>query len=513
MTLLFPKQKIHHTINQTSSIMNKPRHNRNAASDHDATLKSKQSSIKYCSSSTKDQETVKEQIEMSTITDASSCSSANEVTSVLTGSRKRKSEEDLEHSTSFNRSPKKRSVCASLVSRESSPHGSEDSDSISTRFTYNDQVKQPETGRYQAKLKSEQRCDLVMAAASALTDLTSSSRNQNADGSDTSTDGDDHLTTIPKEISTDSSPSKKILDKRTLRFPVKLMNILSCGEFDDIIEWTPDGLSFVVNKPKALVEKVFPLYFKKEAVQYSSFTRKLHRWGFIKIMRGKDLSAFCHRNFKQGEFDLCEAMRCSKPHGQEVCYSVKPQPNDERLLIEHHQKLQLQRQLEHVQSLQHQQMHNNLRRLSSSHLLDNGLSMLQQQRENSLQHTLSGLSHYNDIANPCVAPNLPQQLLNRASLLQSANLGLSSGSSLQTPLINSARFLPELQSLTANDIISNTLIDNLASPLPSSAFQGLNTRSRPTQYNSNDMNLLSLLNLNNKMASNQALLSTIYDNY
>ena len=61
-----------------------------------------------------------------------------------------------------------------------------------------------------------------MAAASALTDLTSSSRNQNADGSDTSTDGDDHLTTIPKEISTDSSPSKKILDKRILRFPVKV---------------------------------------------------------------------------------------------------------------------------------------------------------------------------------------------------------------------------------------------------------------------------------------------------
>ena len=101
------------------------------------------------------------------------------------------------------------------------------------------------------------------------------------------------------------------------------MNILSFGEFDDIIEWTPDGLSFVVNKPKALVEKVFPLYFKKEAVQDSSFTRKvrvdmdkflilsysfhpylisllifltsyivflqLHRWGFIKIMRGKDV--------------------------------------------------------------------------------------------------------------------------------------------------------------------------------------------------------------------------------
>jgi len=53
------------------------------------------------------------------------------------------------------------------------------------------------------------------------------------------------------------------------------MAILEAGTFDDIISWTPDGLSFVVSKPKALVEVVFPLYFKKEVVKYSSFTRKV----------------------------------------------------------------------------------------------------------------------------------------------------------------------------------------------------------------------------------------------
>ena len=62
------------------------------------------------------------------------------------------------------------------------------------------------------------------------------------------------------------------------------MQILSSGEHKKIISWTPDGLSFVVKKPNLLVSEVLPSYFK---VKYSSFTRKLHRWGFIKSLRGK----------------------------------------------------------------------------------------------------------------------------------------------------------------------------------------------------------------------------------
>lgn len=91
------------------------------------------------------------------------------------------------------------------------------------------------------------------------------------------------------------------------------MQILSSGLHDNIISWTPDGLSFVVKKPNLLVSEVLPSYFKE--VKYSSFTRKLHRWGFIKILRGKELSAYFHKNFRRGNVELCARMHCSKGSG------------------------------------------------------------------------------------------------------------------------------------------------------------------------------------------------------
>jgi hypothetical protein len=49
-------------------------------------------------------------------------------------------------------------------------------------------------------------------------------------------------------------------------------------------------------------------------VKYSSFTRKLHRWGFTKLLRGRDMSAYSHKKFKRGNLELCQEMRCcNKP--------------------------------------------------------------------------------------------------------------------------------------------------------------------------------------------------------
>ena len=70
-----------------------------------------------------------------------------------------------------------------------------------------------------------------------------------------------------------SKPPRKGRRERAIRFPVKLMAVLSCGKYDSIISWTHDGASFVVHSPKELVEKVFPHHFKE--VKYPSFTRKV----------------------------------------------------------------------------------------------------------------------------------------------------------------------------------------------------------------------------------------------
>lgn len=98
--------------------------------------------------------------------------------------------------------------------------------------------------------------------------------------------------------------------QKAKRFPVKLMHILSSGIHDHIICWTHDGLSFVVKKPNLLVSEVLPNYFKE--VKYSSFTRKLHRWGFVKLLRGKELSAYFHNEFRRGDYERCAQMTCSK---------------------------------------------------------------------------------------------------------------------------------------------------------------------------------------------------------
>ena len=123
------------------------------------------------------------------------------------------------------------------------------------------------------------------------------------------------------------------------------MQILSSGEHENIISWTPDGLSFVVKKPTLLVSEVLPSYFKE--VKYSSFTRKLHRWGFIKILRGKEISAYFHKNFRRGNFELCARMHCSKGGGnsEDVDVShllqqtnIMPRMMHEREIIHEHEQ-------------------------------------------------------------------------------------------------------------------------------------------------------------------------------
>ena len=49
------------------------------------------------------------------------------------------------------------------------------------------------------------------------------------------------------------------------------------------IAWLPDGKSFVIRDKEEFKEKVLSKYFK--ATKFSSFTRKLYRWGFRQVNR------------------------------------------------------------------------------------------------------------------------------------------------------------------------------------------------------------------------------------
>lgn len=86
------------------------------------------------------------------------------------------------------------------------------------------------------------------------------------------------------------------------------MKVLSDRKFNEIITWTPSGKSFTIVDSKAFVADILPEHFK--SAKYSSFTRKLHRWGFLRHYRGEESGAFYHPDFQKDRLDLVEKMTC-----------------------------------------------------------------------------------------------------------------------------------------------------------------------------------------------------------
>ena len=89
------------------------------------------------------------------------------------------------------------------------------------------------------------------------------------------------------------------------------MKVLSTKRYNHIISWTPDGKSFSILRPKAFATEILPNYFKE--AKYSSFTRKLHRWGFQRHLRGSETGAFFHKHFQRDRLDLLDLMSCHRP--------------------------------------------------------------------------------------------------------------------------------------------------------------------------------------------------------
>jgi hypothetical protein len=88
------------------------------------------------------------------------------------------------------------------------------------------------------------------------------------------------------------------------------MKVLSDKKYAEVVTWMPSGKSFNIINSKRFVAEVLPEHFKN--AKYSSFTRKLHRWGFIRHYRGEEAGAFFHTNFHKDRFDMVEKMTCYK---------------------------------------------------------------------------------------------------------------------------------------------------------------------------------------------------------
>jgi hypothetical protein len=76
--------------------------------------------------------------------------------------------------------------------------------------------------------------------------------------------------------------------------PMQLKEILSDADNQDAISWLPHGKAFLVLDRKLFVQKVLPRYLGK-ATKYTSFTRKLSRWNFVRVGSGPDEGAWFNK--------------------------------------------------------------------------------------------------------------------------------------------------------------------------------------------------------------------------
>lgn len=107
----------------------------------------------------------------------------------------------------------------------------------------------------------------------------------------------EHLRSPPSSTETSRGGKRKA---RT--FPEKLMEAMMMYGEEDMVAWLPDGKSFVVVKPDDFVARVLNPVFKE--AKYSSFVRKLHRWGFVRLTSGTGTDCFHHPFFNRNRREL-----------------------------------------------------------------------------------------------------------------------------------------------------------------------------------------------------------------
>ena len=99
--------------------------------------------------------------------------------------------------------------------------------------------------------------------------------------------------TLPKK-----TPSKA--------FPQTLLSIVSNPEYNHIISWLPTGDAFGIHKQEEFESQILPKYFRH--TRFSSFVRKLNRWGFRRMRKigprwidDCGSMVFCHDGFKRDD--------------------------------------------------------------------------------------------------------------------------------------------------------------------------------------------------------------------
>jgi len=90
-------------------------------------------------------------------------------------------------------------------------------------------------------------------------------------------------------------------------FPEILFEIVSNPNYQDIISWLPHGQGFQIHEKQLFAKRILPDYF--DGTKFTSFTRRLKRWSFVRVSRGPELGAYYNKNFIRDQPELVQRMR------------------------------------------------------------------------------------------------------------------------------------------------------------------------------------------------------------
>jgi len=93
----------------------------------------------------------------------------------------------------------------------------------------------------------------------------------------------------------------------TKNFPETLFDIISLEQHSYIITWLPHGKGFMILDKHRFANEILPRYF--DGAKFTSFTRRLKRWNFVRVPRGPEMGAYYNKNFKKDHPELVKKMQ------------------------------------------------------------------------------------------------------------------------------------------------------------------------------------------------------------
>jgi len=105
-------------------------------------------------------------------------------------------------------------------------------------------------------------------------------------------------------------------------FPGKLFRVLADEANFEILHWLPGGKAFIIYDKKRFAANILPRFFKQS--QFTSFTRKMSRWSYVRVNRGPLMGAYYHKLFQKDKPALCRLMTCKGNNDRDADYIGAP---------------------------------------------------------------------------------------------------------------------------------------------------------------------------------------------